>query len=154
MLIFRCPRCGRINRVPDDKIRARPRCGGCKEPLDLSGAPQPVSGPELWRAVEQSPVPVLVDAWAVWCGPCRMAAPIFEELGRARAGRLLVLKLDTDADEEAARRLAISSIPTFILFVGGREAARRSGVASRADLEGWISGAASGQGATTWTGSS
>ncbi|MGK4006932.1 thioredoxin domain-containing protein [Sorangium sp. So ce1036] len=138
MAIYRCGRCGSINRVADERVRDRPRCGRCKAQLDTAGAPQPVDGAALAQAIASSPVPILVDCWATWCGPCRTVAPIVDALGRNHAGKMLVLKLDTDADPAEAGRRRIQGVPTFLLFHGGRELDRRTGVASRADLERWI----------------
>lgn len=152
---FRCAACGAINRVREDATRAaapgtRPVCGRCGRALDLSGDPQPVTADALLATIRSAPVPVLVDFWAAWCGPCRVAAPVFRALGRERAGDLLVLKVDTDAEQALAARLGIQAIPTFVLFRGGEEAARHSGVLRQPELARWVdaaSGARSGQGA-------
>jgi thioredoxin 2 len=138
MAIFRCDRCGAMNRVADERVHDRPVCGGCKARLDTTGAPQEVLGEAFYRAVAGSPVPVLVDFWAAWCGPCRMAAPAVADLARRNAGKLLVLKVNVDHDQPAARRHGIQGIPAFVLFQGGREVGRRAGLASRQQLEQWI----------------
>lgn len=138
MAIFRCDRCGAMNRVADGRVGDHPICGGCKAKLDASGAPQEVSGEAFDRAIRTAPVPVLVDFWAGWCGPCRMAAPAVAELSHRHAGRLLVLKLNVDEDQPSAARYRIQGIPAFVLFQDGREIGRRAGLASRADLEAWI----------------
>ncbi len=138
MLTFRCRHCSAFNRVPESKKDARPVCGRCKAPLETSGAPVEVTGQELGDIIGQSPVPVLVDFWATWCGPCRMAAPILDRIARARAGRLLVVKLDTDRHPEAAARHRIQSIPVFALFRGGAEAQRQVGLPSEGALAQWV----------------
>ena len=138
MAIFRCDTCGAMNRVADARVRERPKCGGCKASLDTSGAPQEVDAAAFERAVASAPVPVLVDFWAPWCGPCRVAGPAVAELGRRNAGRVLVLKVNVDEAQDAAGRHRIQGIPAFVLFEGGREVGRRTGAVSRAELEGWI----------------
>ena len=134
----RCARCGALNRLGAPPAGRTPVCGRCKADLDVSGEPQGVDGAALDAAVRSSPVPVLVDFWAPWCGPCRAAAPILADLGRARAGDLLVLKVNSDEEPAASARLGIRAIPTFVLFQGGREVARQSGVMPRGDLERWV----------------
>ncbi|MCP3062798.1 thioredoxin domain-containing protein [Myxococcus sp. K38C18041901] len=144
--MFRCAACGAFNRVREPRPSGNPECGRCHRALDLSGAPQEVDGEGLDRAVLASPVPILLDLWAPWCAPCRAAAPILDAVGRAQAGRLLVLKLDTEQNPRSASALGVQGIPTFVVFQGGREVARRSGVMPKPELERWVAGATSAQG--------
>lgn len=140
--MFRCPSCGAFNRIPAERltqVRAGQSpgeavCGRCKAALDLSGAPQDVDSAGLARAVESSPLPVLVDFWAPWCGPCKVAGPVLDQLARGRAGNLLALKVNTDEEQVAASKLGVQGIPTFVLFKEGREIARQSGAMSRTQL--------------------
>lgn len=139
MATYRCPSCGAFNRVGAGT--GTPVCGRCKAPLPTDGKPQDVDAEGLERAVASSPVPVLVDFWAPWCAPCRVAAPLFDEVARRLKGEAIVLKVDTEANPETSVRYEIRAIPTAILFQGGRERERRMGVQPAPALESWLRGA-------------
>jgi thioredoxin 2 len=113
-------------------------CGRCQKDLELSGAPQSVDEAQYARALASSPVPVLVDFWAPWCGPCRASAPILEKLAKAHAGALLVLKVNTDEDPRPSSALGVQGIPTFVLFRGGTEVARQAGAMPAPAMEQWL----------------
>jgi len=138
--VFRCGNCGAFNRVPAGREGA-PSCGRCKRTLATDGAPQAVDVVGLERAIAGSPVPLLVDFWAPWCGPCRMVAPTVEQVARAHAGELVVLKLDTEAHADGGARFGIRGIPTFAVFRGGAEVGRQSGALPRPMLEALIESA-------------
>ena len=137
-----CPSCGAANRVPRAKLAQglRAKCGRCKQALpEAAAAPLVVTDATFAAEVERSPLPVLVDAWAAWCGPCRMIAPTIDELAGELSGRARVAKLNVDENPATASRFAIRSIPTLLVFAGGREIDRIVGVqpkeAIRARLE-------------------
>lgn len=129
-----CPFCGRLNRVKLARVADRPTCGECGRPL-LLDRPIKVSDAEFERVLAGTEVPVIVDFYADWCGPCRTMAPIFDDLAADRAGEILVAKLDTDRSPQTASQFGIRGIPTTIVFVDGREAARLTGAVGRARLE-------------------
>ena len=130
----KCPACGTLNRVDLARAAQRPSCGRCRRALALDH-PLPVAEAEFDRVIGDASVPVLVDFYADWCGPCRMMAPALDAFAAARAGDVLVLKLDTDASQGAAARFGIRGIPTLVVFRGGKEAARHVGAADGATLE-------------------
>lgn len=139
--MFRCEACGALNRVARDHPEGSATCGRCQKPLPLTGAPQSVNGEQLDRVLASAQVPVVIDFWAPWCGPCRVSGPAYEAIGRERAGQALFLKVNTEEHGEVATRHGIRGIPTFIVFRNGREVARRSGAPPRAALQEWIDGA-------------
>jgi thioredoxin 2 len=137
-----CPSCGAQNRIPPKHLADTGRCGSCKAPLPPVSAPLEVDEAAFDEILREVPVPVFVDFWAAWCGPCRMAAPEVEALARELAGRAVILKVDTEAEPALADRFAIRSIPTFIVFENGRPVLQRSGLAPRAEMRRWIEQAA------------
>jgi thioredoxin 2 len=132
-----CPRCSALNRIPVARISDQPVCGQCKQAL-FPGKPVILSDQNFAAHVERSSIPVAVDFWAPWCGPCKMMAPHFERVAANVEPGVRLAKLDTDANPVTASRFNIRSIPTVILFRNGREVARQSGAMDANTLSGWI----------------
>jgi thioredoxin 2 len=131
-----CPRCGTTNRVRDDALDQGPVCGSCRTLL-LAAEPVALAPGALEHFIAATDLPVVVDFWAQWCGPCKMMAPHFAEAARQRP-TIRHAKVDTEADPEAAARHRIRGIPTMILFQAGREVARTSGAMTSAQILGWV----------------
>jgi thioredoxin 2 len=136
-LILGCPSCSTLNRVQAARLTQAPRCGNCKQTL-FSGEPVELTSSNFSALVERSELPVVVDFWAAWCGPCKMMAPIFAEAARELEPRMRFAKLDTEAEPTLAGRFNIRSIPTLIVFRQGREVARQPGLLQGAQLRQWL----------------
>jgi thioredoxin 2 len=134
--LIRCPTCGATNRVPMEKIKQglEPVCGRCKTPLPVYSKPTTVTDATFSAEVERSPVPVLLDLWAEWCGPCRMIAPVIEKLAVEMAGRVRVAKLNIDENPVTAGRFNVRSIPTLLVLKEGREVDRIVGVQPKSEI--------------------
>ncbi len=134
--LIRCPACGALNRVPRDKVERglEPVCGRCKRSLPLDGKPLTVTDGTFSAEVERSALPVLLDAWAPWCGPCRMVAPIVDALAAELAGRVRVAKLNVDENPSTAARFNLRSIPTLLVLKQGREVDRIVGAQPKAEI--------------------
>lgn len=132
-LLHACPHCGATNRLPVARLTEQPSCGRCHQPL-LDGTPLALGDADFDAVLAASALPLVVDVWAAWCGPCRMMAPAFEQAGRQLAGRALFVKVDSDANPQLAARWGIRSIPTLLRFERGRETARVSGALPVAEI--------------------
>ena len=134
--VIACSSCGAKNRVPLQKLQGglEPICGRCKSPLSISAHPVTVTDATFAQEVERSLLPVLVDMWAEWCGPCRMIAPAIEQLAGELAGRVRVAKLNIDENPATPSRFGVRSIPTLLVFKDGREADRLVGALPKQEI--------------------
>jgi thioredoxin 2 len=136
-LTVRCQFCQAWNRIEASRAADRPKCGKCSTPI-LLDRPFKLTDETFDRTIAESDVPVLVDFYADWCGPCKMMAPFVDQIASERIGRALIAKLDTDRNPATARRFNIRGIPTTIVFAGGKEVAQQSGALPKAGLDGLL----------------
>ncbi|MYM62061.1 thioredoxin TrxC [Pseudomaricurvus sp. HS19] len=132
-----CSHCGSKNRLPQERLGDRPVCGKCKKPV-LSNRPLQLSSANVAAVLNHNDLPVLVDCWASWCGPCKTFAPIFDQAASQWQTKLRLAKLNTEVEQGVAGRWKIRSIPTLILFRQGREVARMSGALPLPQLQQWL----------------
>ncbi len=140
-MIRSCSSCGTKNRVPAVHLADTGRCGACKAPLPPVSEPIEADEALFDQIVSEARVPVLVDFWAAWCGPCRMTAPEVQELAREMAGKALVLKVNTEDQPSLAARYRIQSIPNFIVFREGRPVFQQAGAVPRSEMRRWLEAA-------------
>lgn len=134
-----CPACGKTNRIAFDKLAHTARCGHCKAQVDPTGSPLEVGRAlDFDQLVSQSAIPLVVDYWAPWCGPCRVVAPELDKVAARAGGRYFVVKVNTDVLSELGQQHAIRSIPTLAVFAGGREIGRTTGARPAADIEAFV----------------
>ena len=142
-MVVVCPKCGQKNRLTYERLDDEVRCGQCKEALPSLNAPVEVhSAADFDRLVAKSSIPVVVDYWAPWCGPCRMVAPELQKVAARQAGKVVIVKVNTDELSDLGARANVRSIPTLALFAGGKEVARSAGARPADQIEAFISQAA------------
>ncbi|MBS1127175.1 MAG: thioredoxin TrxC [Nitrospirae bacterium] len=137
MLHIVCPDCASVNRLPSARLTQGPRCGKCKNML-FSGHPVELTSATFERHLSRSDIPVVVDFWAAWCGPCKMMAPAFAQAAVQLEPRVRLAKLNTEQEPAIAQQFGIRSIPTLVIFRGGREIARQSGALDINRLISWV----------------
>ena len=134
-----CPSCQAVNRIPSERLAQHPRCGKCKEAL-FTGHSLELTARDFQQHIGRNDIPVVVDFWAAWCGPCKMMAPAYAQAAVKLEPRVRLAKLNTEQEQGIAAQFNIRSIPTLIIFKAGREIARHAGAMSAADIVRWISG--------------
>jgi thioredoxin 2 len=134
-----CPHCHAINRVPQARLQQGPNCGQCHQPL-FTGHPVELTGANFGKHISRNDIPVVVDFWAPWCGPCKMMAPQFIQAASMLEPLVRFAKVNTEAEQSLGAQFGIRSIPTLALFKGGREVARQAGAMGAQDIVRWVRG--------------
>ena len=137
-MIRTCAACSKQNRIPTKHLASVGKCGACQAVLPATAVPMAVDESQFRDIVAHATVPVLVDFWAAWCGPCRMAAPELETVAKQMAGKSLVIKVNTEEQQNLAREYNVSSIPFFMVFKNGRAVKQQAGLVKAAEMQRWL----------------